>query len=450
MGEIRLLTSSANFAAGREDHPRWPSEVFLENLQAESRGLMQLDVFDANLRAILEHANVVHAFGYGEPTIHPNFRLLLQQLGEYGVWVDFFTHGMHLDRELCEFLVEHRIGQITISFSGVDQGEYEDVYIGGDFRRVVAGIQRLRDTKLARRSRWPEIHINSIAFKHHVEKLPEFVSMMADAGVDCINLRPLDTYDSIPELHQHAWFASEDGADYLARAQALARHRGVILRISPETATPSVAGREALDERHKGEVVNEQVVTITDIGRRARDRGRSKDYQRPPNAAASRDASRKVLDARDETVELPPGQPSCLEPYNTFYADLNGRVKPCCFASGEALYLGQLREQPGSEIWHSAPFKHLRESVAQKRYPGKMCAMCLKSDSYPRLPPHPGLVILLALFSGRYLSLIPWRFIVPVSAGLFARLLRTPTRARFLNRVNRALLWVGLQRRAGR
>ena len=125
--------SSALYAAQRSAHPRWPSEVFLEisnicdlkcamcptfsplspnrfkNLRSESRGLMQLDSFDENLQEILANANIVHAFGYGEPTIHPNFKTLLSQLSEYGVWVDFFTHGMHLSQELCDFLVQQKI-----------------------------------------------------------------------------------------------------------------------------------------------------------------------------------------------------------------------------------------------------------------------------------------------------------------------------------------------------
>ena len=151
--------------------PKWPLEVFLEIsnicdlqcamcptfsalnpnrfkiLKNNDRGLLSYEETAAPMESVLEHALIVHAFGYGEPTIHPQFREFISYLSRFEVMVDFFTHGMHLTEDMCEFLVQQNVVRITISFSGATQEEYENVYLGGDFQRVLTGIKTLAATK---------------------------------------------------------------------------------------------------------------------------------------------------------------------------------------------------------------------------------------------------------------------------------------------------------------
>ncbi len=470
---IKTLFSSANYAAGKSQQPRWPSEIFLEisnicdlkcamcptfsplnpnrfrNLQSESRGLMQLDAFDANLQAVLANAHVVHAFGYGEPTIHPNFRLLLEQLGSYGVWVDFFTHGMHLSAELCEFLVEQKIGQITVSFSGASQEEYENIYVGGDFERVLDGIRRLDAAKKASGSASPEIHVNSIGFKHHVDKLPEFVRLMGGAGVNTINLKPLATYDPIPELHRHgSLMASAEDRERLREAEEIARSLGVSLKITfPGTVDPAASETEELGKRHKGKQFNEEFIPLMEVGERARNAGKSKDYKRGPKREGPKSRPRKLFSREDATIDLHDGMLPCIEPLSTMYIDLNGNVRPCCFANTRILHLGHIREQSGVEIWNSEAFRAVRDLAAERKYPRDLCEMCIKGSSYPKVVAGKWLNRYLAVFADRRVNFLPWRFLVPLGAHIYARKLRPPYRARFFSKVNKVLLWIGMERR---
>ena len=164
------IDSFVGFADGGA-FPQWPLEIFLkvsnlcdlkcamchtfsalndkrrERVRAQERGFLELERVLEPLTPLLEHALQVHAFGFGEPTIHPQFRDLLERLTRYEVMLDFFTNGMHLTQELCEFLVEQRVWSITLSFSGATKEEYENIYLGGDFDRVLQGIRRLADAK---------------------------------------------------------------------------------------------------------------------------------------------------------------------------------------------------------------------------------------------------------------------------------------------------------------
>src|SRR5450759_385319 len=131
-------------------------------------GFLETDPATLGLSPLLDHALVVHAFGYGEPTIHPSFPSFLEHVSQYEVLIDFFTNGMHLTEDLVKQLVELSIFQITVSFSGATAGEYENVYQGGDFERVLSGLARLRDAKRAAGSAYPRVHINSLSFEHHL------------------------------------------------------------------------------------------------------------------------------------------------------------------------------------------------------------------------------------------------------------------------------------------
>ncbi len=81
--------------------PQWPIELFLEisnvcnlrcamcptfsalnpyrlvALKTEERGFIDAHAVQTSLETLLQHALNVHCFGYGEPTIHPEFRNFL-------------------------------------------------------------------------------------------------------------------------------------------------------------------------------------------------------------------------------------------------------------------------------------------------------------------------------------------------------------------------------------
>jgi hypothetical protein len=126
-------------------------------------------------------------FGYGEPTINPQFLEFLDLAGRYETLISFFLNGMSMSQELVEKLIDNQVFEITISFSGATKADYESVYIGGVWETALSGISRLARRKAERGSYFPLISVNSIAYRHHVEKLEAFIGIMADAGVHILS-----------------------------------------------------------------------------------------------------------------------------------------------------------------------------------------------------------------------------------------------------------------------
>ncbi len=410
----RTIESFLAFTQGGAS-PAYPLEVFLEvsnlcnlkcamcrdfstlnprrfiALREEERGFLDHEAFAGSMEQVLEHALVVHCFGFGEPTLHPGFRELLDQISRYEVVIDFFTNGMGLTEDLCEFLVDRGIGCVTVSFSGANASDYENVYMGGKFEQVLGGIKCLAEAKRRRGADLPRIAINSLSFQHHIDKLPEFVRMMAGHGVNHIFVKQLLGEDTNPVIAQHIavnrpWI---EGVK-LAEAKVVAAELGV--GISADQFEHSVVGSEEEAEQRRGSFVM----------------GRQNDNAGCSNASASvvvpiselRATASKVVPikpaAREEepmtaldvpvtevnellAIEAPlvPLRSPCMEPFKTLYVRKGGRVKSCCFADGRAPALGDVSVQNGLDIWRGAGFEAVRQGIIEDKYP-EACRTCVE------------------------------------------------------------------------
>ncbi len=395
----QAISSFLGFLEGGSQ-PQWPLEVFIEvsnlcDLQCamchtfsalnpkrfniisnRHRGFFNTDLIERRMGKALEHALVVHAFGYGEPTLHPEFTRLLEILDKYEVMVDFFTHGMHLDEELCEDLVNKRISKITVSFSGSNREDYENIYIGGEFDKVLAGIQRLHKHKLRQQTEFPLIVINSLAFKHHVARLPEFVRMMGEAGANVIHLKPFKTYDIIQELHGHASVHHpEREGSILQEARRIAAEYGI--RLESADYESDMDDDTVLQSRHMGSrALSRQTIPIGQLKNIAR--------EKREHGGLGEKAAGKIgiqIPHKDEVEYRHHGGMYCMEPFKTLYFGYEGAAYPCCY---KHIMWGDIKTQQAHEIWQSDLMHSLRGHVVRQEYPVDLCHGCIKTGLYPK------------------------------------------------------------------
>lgn len=397
------LNSFVDFSFGGA-LPKWPIEVFLEisnicdfkcamcptfsainpkrfsNLRKVDRGILEIAEASEPLEELLKHALIVHAFGYGEPTIHPNFREFVDYLSRYEVMIDFFSHGKHLSQELCDFLVDRKISRVTISFSGATAEDYENIYIGGKFQDVLDGLERLNKAKQLAGSSFPQIHVNSIAFNHHIEKLVDFVHIMGRRGIEQVNVKPLSTYDSMPELHAHTSIMRRNvEGRILDKARLVGQQYGLKI----ESSTYEREGIEdddrwgALERRHKGGApLSKDVIAVSSFKELAR---------KKEQVIADEAQQQRSLDAVRQGREhfMPTRGAPCFEPFKTFYASFDGKVFPCCFKTSDAEALGVLQGNSGAGIWNGEAFTEIKEKALENRYRVDICKTCIRSNAYP-------------------------------------------------------------------
>jgi|WetSurMetagenome_2_1015567.scaffolds.fasta_scaffold70569_2 MoaA/NifB/PqqE/SkfB family radical SAM enzyme len=394
------LKSLYNFSK-TTDLPLYPLEVFLEisnvcdlkcamcgtfsaldqwrffHLKDTDRGF-----FDAtkqsSLETVLQHAVLVHCFGYGEPTIHPNFKEIISYISEYEVLIDFFTNGMHLTEELCEFLVQKKVFRIYISFSGSTKEDYENIYIGGHYETVLNGIKLLNNTKKKYKSKYPQIEINSLAFQHHVDKIVNFVGLMATCGANVISLKPLEIHQNIPYLNQYValmrpWVEGK----LLKKAKFKAFFKRIRFDASHFINTKSVNTEEEFLLKKEALLHNAKNIPITDFKILAKKLTIFKpDKENNILLNFDVDNIENLLDFDyPEKLEQP-----CFEPFKTLYVSRNGQTKPCCFGQN-IVGLGNINQTSAQEIWQTGGFSLIRKNITVGKYPMIICKQCLKIQS---------------------------------------------------------------------
>jgi len=314
----------------------------------------------------------VQISGWGEPTAHPKFDEFLDCLADNRVLIEFFTNGSKLE-QWAPAIVDAGVHRVTVSMSGTTAHEYESVYAGGNFERLVAGIERLASARARAGSRYPLIEINSLSFRHHMEKLDRFVEMFAGLGVDRIAVTPLHEHMEVfPSLEGHAaaegW---EDSHPVMKRAYRAAEDAEITLDIHPNLALyrPAAPHPPALPLHTLAEAVRppkERAVVY---------------HQEPAESVEVKTPHRWVRHRLDiERVET---TTVCHEPFKTMYVSSDGQVKACCFMQDDAPALGSVEGNRPLAVWRGSGFTAVRRGILRSEYPMRLCGNCLAQHQAP-------------------------------------------------------------------
>lgn len=413
------IGSYGTFCTG-QTHPAHPLEVFIEisnvcdlncvmcaefsainperttKLRSTRRGFLKETEIVARLDPILRHCLAVHCSGFGEATIHPDFKAIIERVSTYQVMVDFITNGMQLAGELGDFIVEQGVHRVMISLSGASAEVYEKLYVGGDFKRVLAGIRRVAAAKRARGTRYPLIEINSLGFRDHVTHFDDFVALMAECGADVIHLKKLQPYQSVPHLFEHvSVFRPWVEGNVIERAMAIGRRHGVHVDAGQylEDGVANEAGYQArmatLSQQAEPHLGGRPFgsTPITDFADLARS------LERPLGNEPRNQPNRILPDGEDQQtiadrlgIATPPGNGPpffCTEPFKTMYVNRNAGVKTCCFARNAGWLMGDVGASDAAGIWQGDGYKATRNAILAGLYPLTNCDFCLENRVGP-------------------------------------------------------------------
>jgi MoaA/NifB/PqqE/SkfB family radical SAM enzyme len=358
-------------------------------LREEDRGFFDFNDRH-NLDSLLERVLTVHLFGFGEPTIHPNFADMIRYVSSFETQVEFLTNWTDVNEDLCRLLVEQRVRQIMISISGSTKTDYEGMYLNGNFEKVLNNIATLGRLKKEAKSAYPVIFINSIGFKHHIEKLPDFIDLMADRGVNIISVHGLIGNADFPETIPHAAvYNPERDAELIAASMRRAEERGVILTLNQwlnQTATSPLEEIQVLERRTSGPLPpNIRRIELSEM----------KDFAAKIKAEHPKTADKNVprvastLEEATQQMVIAPVEGSaplrCMEPFRVAYVRRDGNVTPCCLWTEPYHSFGNVATMSGTDIWNSHAYRMTRDAIIKDVYP-QGCHFCVKSRCAPEDP----------------------------------------------------------------
>ena len=270
-----------------------------------------------NFRHVIEQypkLKYVTLVGTGEPFMNPYIFEMLDMAKSQGIYIEITTNGTLLDEETVRMLPDN-VKKIFASIDNPIPEKYEIIRQGAKFDDVVSNLKRLKELR-------PDIEliIQSVIMKDSINDLPKLVDLAAHIGADQISLIHAFTLDQ--ESHDKTHIRREDVASAeksLQEVERLADEYGI-----------------GIDSRH-----------FTPGKKNCQDPWLA------PYITIDGDvyACSFVYQNRDNT-----GDSKHLT-YNQYYLD------NCCKVPQHQYRMGNLFEQPVSEIWNDARYKLLRTTI---------------------------------------------------------------------------------------
>lgn len=149
------------------------------------RGLMSEETFDRVLNEVRAFAMEVFIQLGGEPLLHPCLGEFIKKAKCAGLTVGISTNASLLTEEVGRNLISAGLNKLVITFTDKNRDKYEEIWQGGDYRKVEENIKRMLSLK--RKKGIPRITLQIIKFFGEDRDLAldkNFLNMWRKLGVD--------------------------------------------------------------------------------------------------------------------------------------------------------------------------------------------------------------------------------------------------------------------------
>ncbi len=335
----------ALFESVSSDTPAGPKKVIISptdwcNLQCETCWRLEKDVnpnsyrkdelsFDEISRILHDCAELgvreIDLTGGGEPFSRKDMLRIITLAKKLGFWVTLTTNGTLLDENTLEKLVKIGLDDITFSFDGSSARLNDSIRGKGVFEKTRSALAMLNHIKLKREAYEPVIRLAFVITARNYHDVPDIVRFAVLSGASAIQFSTLLEWGS----NQH-----------LSMSKAMSGSKGFmgLLSRKPEPFTLLKEGAR-LAEQHD---IYTNLASIMNHGF----------------------SEHKMPDF-------------CFAPWELLFINSRGSALACCvLASFFENELGNVRDTPLKELWHSEKMKAFRRKLNDGKF-FNGCERCL-------------------------------------------------------------------------
>lgn len=273
------------------------------------------------------------SLSYGaEPLLHRRIDQLMAVLAEYKVpYTYMHTNGLLLRRSSIEAMIENGFSSLSISIDAATKENYEKIRIGGNFEKLIANLQLLKQIKAEHGAEYPTLSLNFVIMRQNMHEMPAFIDMAAELGAIGVNATHMIAWDRVGNQEMAAIHEKQRCNQFLEQAHQRARHHGITF-VAPEPF-----------ELKKGEGL----------------------------VASTHERSEEVFSYDCSTVSE---TAACPFPWVFVAVDMRGNVVPCGWWFNEKP-MGNIHKQDFFDIWQGKPYEKLRERLMNGKLTGA-CSVC--------------------------------------------------------------------------
>ncbi|GEM_PF-1815122 len=363
---------------------------FQAGLAARGPGRLAVsDRVEAVAGELLPYAEILTLTPLGEPLLWPGLGPLLERHAALGCRnLGLTTNGLLLKEGMAERLVRGQLAALTVSIDSNDPEIYAGMRVGGELRRVEAGLRRVNDWKARLGVPWPTLLLAGTFMRRNIGQLPAMVGWAKGLGFEDFKVQLMEIVN--PE-HAPEFLGRHVGLARRCVTEALEEARRVGLRLSLSLGFRSLLSAEAegrpveiaaASEAPAAGPVRAQGVPGTAY---VTGEGHPDGLERAPQDG--KDSAGDVGSAvgagptpLDPTIDLR-GRTlieKCSRPWYFLLIDTDGEVRPCCWSGGS---WGNFNRQSWEEVWNGAEAQAMRRRFLDNYIPfecrGKHCRVDL-------------------------------------------------------------------------
>lgn len=196
------------------------------------------------LEYLLNIVEEVTLFGWGEPTMHPQFIDILKYLNNFPVRKYFVTNGMRLNK-IKDALFDYKVDIMAISLDGAKAETNDRIRFGGNFDFIVKNIKEIVNQKRERNLDYPYMNFVMTLMDSNIEELPNLVELAYEIGMEEVKGVYLTVFTK--NLLNETLYNKRDKVAYIyMQTEELAKKLGIKLKL-PYLQGEDIAG----DKYHK-------------------------------------------------------------------------------------------------------------------------------------------------------------------------------------------------------
>jgi MoaA/NifB/PqqE/SkfB family radical SAM enzyme len=177
---------------------------------------------------IMDRVTEVTLFGWGEPTVHPKFRQILEYLDGFAVKKYFLTNGMLLNR-FADLIVD-TVDVLAISLDGANQSTNDRIRHGADFNKIIENLRCLVTKRNASPQKRPYINFVMTLMKDNLHELPLLVELAHSLGIEEVKAVYLTSF-SQTMAPQVLFDQQEEVKTVFAETMRLAQRSGILVKL---------------------------------------------------------------------------------------------------------------------------------------------------------------------------------------------------------------------------
>lgn len=135
------------------------------------------------IKHIFEYIEEVTLFGWGEPTIHPKFRNILEFFSLYPVHKYFVTNGTTLER-IKKYLFDYKVDIMAVSLDGAVAKTNDMIRKKSNFNQIVSDLRTIVQQRKDKGLNYPYINFVFTLMKGNLHELPDMVNLAHDIGIE--------------------------------------------------------------------------------------------------------------------------------------------------------------------------------------------------------------------------------------------------------------------------